>query len=86
MSANCIVLLSVLCPGGATTNGPDATTPPAVCQNLRGGGGESWGGGVQPGVGEGGFLPGVGGGGRLAGGTMVGTDRLNVPAIDTFSH
>ena len=31
----------------------------------------------------------MGGGGGLGGsvgGTMVGTDRLNVPAIDTFSH
>ena len=24
-------------PGGATTTGPDATPPPAICQNLRGG-------------------------------------------------
>ena len=38
-------------PGGATTNGPDATTPPAICQNSGGG---SW-GGVQPGVGGGGI-------------------------------
>ena len=45
--------------GGATTTGPDATYPPAICQNS-GGGGRSWGGGVQPGVG--GVQPGVGGG------------------------
>ena len=25
-------------PGGATTAGPDATPPPAICQNLQGGG------------------------------------------------
>ena len=65
--------------GGATTTGPDATYPPAICQNSRGGGGQSWGGsgrgsgggvpaggrgGVKPG--SGGGLPGVGGGG-LAG-------------------
>ena len=47
-------------PGGATTNGPDATTPPAICQNSGGGG--SWGGGVRAGGRGGGvFLPGVGG-------------------------
>ena len=40
--------------GGVTTTGPDATHPPAICQNL--------------------------------GGSMIGNDRLNVPAIDTFSH
>ena len=40
--------------GGATTTGPDATYPPAICQN-------SWGGGVQPGVG-GGSCRGLGGG------------------------
>ena len=31
--------------GGATTNGPDATTPPAICQNSEGGGGGGLGGG-----------------------------------------
>ena len=32
--------------GGATTIRPDATHPPAICQNLRGGGGGgNWGGG-----------------------------------------
>ena len=54
--------------GGATTTGRDATYPPAICQNSGGGG--SWRGGVQPGVGgwssqgSGGgvFLTGVGGG------------------------
>ena len=46
--------------GGATTTGPDATYPPAICQNSGGGGGG--GGGVWPGVG-GGVKPGVGGGG-----------------------
>ena len=52
--------------GGATTTGPDATYPPAICQNSGGGGGGG-GGGVLPGV-WGGVLPGVGGGGGLAGG------------------
>ena len=46
--------------GGATTNGPDATTPPAICQNSGGVGG-AIGGGPARGLG-GGFLPGVGGG------------------------
>ena len=31
--------------GGATTIGPDATHPPATCQNWRGGGGGGGGGG-----------------------------------------
>ena len=48
--------------GGATTTGPDATPPPAICQNLWGGGGRSW-GGVQPRVGGGGVPAGGGGGG-----------------------
>ena len=50
--------------GGATTTGPDATHPPAICQNSGGGGGGggSW-GGVQPGVGGGGQAGGRGGGG-----------------------
>ena len=43
--------------GGATTTGPDATPPPAICQNLWGGGG-----GSSRGSGGGVFLPGVGGG------------------------
>ena len=43
--------------GGATTTGPDAAYPPAICQNSGG----RW-RRVQPGVG-GGVLPGVGGGG-----------------------
>ena len=60
-------------PGGATTNGPDATTPPAICQNSGGGGGV--GGGVQPGVG-GGFLLGVGGGGVPTGGRGGAHDAL----------
>ena len=61
-------------PGGATTTGPDATPPPAICENLEGrGGGGQLGGGVQPGVG-GGSSRGSGGGvkpgsgGCLAGG------------------
>ena len=34
--------------GGATTIGPDATLPPAICQNLRGGGlAGGWGGSWQ---------------------------------------
>ena len=63
-------------PGGATTNGPDATTPPSYLSKLGGGG--ELGGGVQLGVGggcscrgSGGggvFLPGVGGGGLWPGG------------------
>ena len=49
--------------GGATTTGPDATYPPAICQNSGGGGGGgscrgSGGGGVWPGV-RGGVQPGV---------------------------
>ena len=61
-----------LSPGGATTNGPDATTPPAIRQNSGGGpaGGPGGGGGGVPAGGRGGggglFLPRVGGG--LAGG------------------
>ena len=36
-------------PGGGTTNGPDTTPTPAICQNLRGGGvGERVGGCAQP--------------------------------------
>ena len=46
--------------GGATTTGPDATYPPAICQNLAGGG-RSWGGGPAGGRG-GGVKLGVGGG------------------------
>ena len=42
--------------GGATTTGPDATPPPAICQNLQGGGGVS------------GRVGGGGGIGSLAGG------------------
>ena len=47
-------------PGGATTNGPDATTPPSYLSKLGGGGG-SWGGSSRW-SGGGVFLPGVGGG------------------------
>ena len=50
------------CPlhGGATTTGPDATRPPAICQNSgRGGGGGGGGQGVV--LGGGGQLGGVGG-------------------------
>ena len=72
--------------GGATTTGPDATYPPAICQNSGGGGGggggggQSW-GGVRPGVGgggpagsRGGVRLGVGGGGptRGLGGVLPG--------------
>ena len=48
-------------PGGATTTGPDATDPPAICQNWGGGGGE----GV---VLVGGQLGGAGGGILAVGG------------------
>ena len=55
--------------GGATTTGPDATYPPAICQNS--GGGAELGGGS--GRGSGGVLPGVGGGsGRGSGGRRMG--------------
>ena len=49
--------------GGATTIGPDATHPPAICQNLREGGGGSWGrgGGVGGRVGWGGIGSSAGG-------------------------
>ena len=59
---------------GATTTSPDATYPPAICQN-------SGGGGVQPGVGGGGSSRGSGGGasrgsgggsGRGSGGRRMG--------------
>ena len=57
-----------LCPAtvraGATTTGPDATPPPAICQNLGGGG---WGGQFG-----GGQLEGVGGGFGRGGGSAVG--------------
>ena len=53
----------------------------ALQRKTRGGGG-----GVQLGVGGGGSCRGSGGGGLAGGESMVGTDRLNVPAIDTFSH
>ena len=63
--------------GGATTTGPDATYPPAICQNSGGGGAEF--GGVRPGVGggqaggRGEVLPGVGGGsGRGSRGRRMG--------------
>ena len=46
--------------GGATTTGPDATHPPTIFQNLRGGG--AVGGGSNRGSGGGECLPGVGGG------------------------
>ena len=65
-----ICCLNCVVPTGATTTGPDATHPPAICQNSGGGhlgGGSSRGsGGVKPGVG-GGVLPGVGGGGLARG-------------------
>ena len=53
-------------PGGATTTGPDATPPPAICQNLRGGGvgggsSRGSGGGGQAGSRGGGVGPGSGG-------------------------
>ena len=59
--------------GAATTNGPKANTPPAICQNSGGklGGGSSRGlGGGGSCQGRGVFLPGVGGGasGRGLGG------------------
>ena len=45
--------------GGATTTGPDATHPPAICQNSGGGGGGAGGrsGGGQLGGVGGGFWP-----------------------------
>ena len=54
-------LLSLLTPaevdhprhGGATTTGPDATNPPAICQNLGGGGQLGGGVGMSPGGGGG---------------------------------
>ena len=49
--------------GGATTIGPDATHPPAICQNLRGGGSWGGGGGVGGRAGEGGVLAAQPGGG-----------------------
>ena len=51
---------------GATTTGPDATYPPAICQNSGGGGAELGGGGPAGGQG-GGVRPGVGGGGSSRG-------------------
>ena len=55
--------------GGATTTGPDATYPPAICQNSGGGGGgggggQSWGG---SGRGTGGGPAGGRGGGQAGG-------------------
>ena len=58
-----IRVVSTVYPGGATTNGPDATTPPAICQNSGGGG--SWGGGGGPAGGRGGGIPAGGRGGGL---------------------
>ena len=58
-------------PGGATTNGPDATTPPSYLSKLGGGGGGGGGGqlggGSSRGSGGGVFVPGVGGGVFLPG-------------------
>ena len=48
---------------GATTTGPDATPPPAICQHLRGGGGGSWDWGGGVGVRLGGGLIGSSAGG-----------------------
>ena len=60
--------------GGATTTGPDATHPPAICQNSGGGvggGGGSWGGGSSRGSGGGGQAGGRGGGvGQGSGGSF----------------
>ena len=55
---------STITHGGATTNGPDATTIPQLSVKTRGGGGGSRGSGGRWGV----FLPGVGGGGVWRGG------------------
>ena len=44
-----------MCHGGATTIGPDATHPPAICQNLRRGGHLGRRGGVSGRVGGGGY-------------------------------
>ena len=53
--------------GGATTIGPDATHPPAICQNLRGGG-QLEQGGSAAGWGGGGTLAARRGGGPKRGG------------------
>ena len=62
----------ILCPGGATTNGPDATTPQAICHNSRGGGSSrgSGGGGSCRGSGGGCSYRGSGGGGVGLGWTL----------------
>ena len=52
--------------GGATTIGPDATQPPGICQNLRGGG--SWGGGEGQREGGGGGIGSSAGRGSQEGG------------------
>ena len=54
--------IAVCSHGGATITGPDATPPPAICQNLGGGGCRAVGGGWLEGVGGGGRLEGLGGG------------------------
>ena len=62
--------------GGATTTGPDATYPPAICQNSGGGGGGGGGGqsggGVWPGVGGGSYQGSGGGSCRGSGGGLAG--------------
>ena len=57
--------------GGATITGPDATYPPAICQNS-GGGGAVGGGGVQPGVGGSSRGSRGGGSSRGSGGSPAG--------------
>ena len=80
-----------MCPGGATTTGPDATPPLAICQNLEGGGGAVGGGDSRdtcwwptrhhylskPGGGE-------GGGGGLGG--VAYKDRARPPPRGMCAH
>ena len=59
-------VVKMLKQGGATTIGPDATHPPAICQNLPGGGGVGAAGGWVGG--GGGIGSSAGGGGSKEGG------------------
>ena len=62
-----VLLFFVCCSRGATTTGPDATPPPAICQNLGGGGcGQLGGGRLECGGGGVGWRV-WGGGGRPEG-------------------
>ena len=55
--------------GGVTTTGPDATHPPAICQNSGGGGGRGWIWGGLAGRCRGGIS--AGGGGSQGGGACA---------------